>query len=148
MKDVFTIGFTKKSAQEFFELLKKNEVELVVDVRLNNTSQLSGFSKYPDIKYFLKEICGIAYKNDVTFAPTEQILKDYKKKEISWEDYVNKFNLLMEDRKIQEYIKKEYGDSVYSKICLLCSEEKPENCHRSIVAKFLKGVLNTEIIHL
>lgn len=148
MEKIFTIGFTKKTAQVFFELLKNNRVNMVVDVRLNNTSQLAGFSKYPDIKYFLKQICGIDYISDVKFAPTEQILKDYKAKKISWEDYVLQFDELMDIRKINEYIEVKYSNVPYDNICLLCSEEKPTNCHRSLVANHFNYVLGGNIIHL
>ncbi len=148
MDKIFTIGFTKKTAQVFFGLLEKNKVNTILDIRLNNTSQLAGFSKFPDIKYFLDELCAIDYISDVKFAPTEQILKDFKAKKISWDDYVLKFNELMSIRNINEYIKKEYGNSAYGNICLLCSEEKPTNCHRSLVAKCFSKVLGGTIIHL
>ena len=109
-----------------------------MNIRLNNTSQLAGFSKFPDIKYFLKELCSIDYISDVKFAPTDQILKDYKAKRISWDEYVIQFNELMKLRKITEY----------DNICLLCSEEKPINCHRSLVAKYFSEVLGGNIINL
>lgn len=91
---------------------------------MNNTSQLAGFSKYPDIEFFLNEICDISYIIDTKFAPTEQILKDYKKKKISWDSYVLEFNKVMDLRKIDRYIKIKYKDYPYDNICLLCSEEK------------------------
>lgn len=132
MDNIYTIGFTRKSAEVFFELLQKNQVEVLLDVRLNNTSQLAGFSKYPDIKYFLNKICGIEYISDVEFAPEEWILKDYKSKKITWEQYVIHFDELMEKRNITDYIKMHYSFLVDKKICLLCSEDKPDNCHRQI----------------
>ena len=100
MEKIFTIGFTKKTAQYFFELLIKNNVSTVLDIRRNNTSQLSGFSKYPDIEFFLKELCSINYMSDIKFAPTEQILKDYKSKKITWDEYIIQFNKLMKASKI------------------------------------------------
>lgn len=148
MNTIFTIGFTRKTAQTFFELLKSNMVNTVLDVRLNNTSQLAGFSKYPDIKFFLNEICNINYISDVRFAPTEQILKDYKNKKISWDNYVLQFNKIMELRKIDEYIKVKYKDYAYNNICLLCSEEKYINCHRSLVAEHFSNVLGGNVVHL
>ena len=148
MDNIFTIGFTKKTAQIFFELLKKNKVDVIIDIRLNNTSQLAGFSKYPDIKYLLKELCKIDYISDVKFAPTQQILKDYKAKKISWDQYVIQFSELMQSRKIKEHIEKEYGNCVYNNICLLCSEEKADNCHRSLVAKYFCDTLEGNIINL
>lgn len=148
MNNIFTIGFTKKTAQVFFESLRKNKVNAILDIRLNNTSQLAGFSKFPDIKYFLKELCSIDYISDVKFAPTDQILKDYKAKRISWDEYVIQFNELMKLRKITEYIKSEYDNCGYDNICLLCSEEKPIICHRSLVAKYFSEVLGGNIINL
>lgn len=146
MDKIFTIGFTKKKAQVFFETLKKNKVSVIIDIRLNNTSQLAGFSKFPDIKYFLEEICAIGYISDAKFAPTAQILKEYKAQRISWSDYVLQFNELMDLRKINDYIKAKYD--TYNNICLLCSEEKPFNCHRFLVAKHFNEVLGGNIIHL
>lgn len=148
METIFTIGFTKKTAQTFFELLKNNKINTVLDVRLNNTSQLAGFSKYPDIEFFLYEICNINYISDTKFAPTEQILKDYKKKEISWDNYVLEFNKVMDLRKIDEYIKIKYKDYAYDNICLLCSEDKYINCHRSLVARHFSDVLGGDVVHL
>lgn len=148
MNTIFTIGFTKKTAQTFFEILKSNKVNTILDVRLNNTSQLAGFSKYPDIKFFLNELCNINYVRDVKFAPTEQILKDYKNKKISWDNYVLQFNKIMELRKIDEYIKSRYEDYTYDNICLLCSEEKYINCHRSLVARHFSDVLGGKVVHL
>lgn len=136
----------KKTAQCFFELLRKNNVSTVLDIRRNNTSQLAGFSKYPDIEFFLKELCSINYINDIKFAPTDQILKDYKSKKIIWNEYVIQFNRLMEVIKIKDYIKEEYRS--YDNICLLCSEEKPNKCHRSLVADYFSEVLGGEIINL
>lgn len=148
MNIIFTIGFTKKTAQVFFELLKNNKVNTVLDVRLNNTSQLAGFSKYPDIEFFLNEICNINYISDAKFAPTEQILKDYKKKKISWDNYVLEFNKVMDSRKIDEYIEIKYKNYAYDNICLLCSEEKHINCHRSLVARHFSDVLGGNVVHL
>ncbi len=148
MDKIYTIGFTKKTAEVFFELLKNNEINAILDIRLNNTSQLAGFSKYPDIKYFLKELCAIDYFSDVKFAPTEQVLKDYKAKRITWDDYVLQFNELMESRNIKEYIQSKYGNCEYDNICLLCSEEKPVNCHRSLVANCFREILGCKVINL
>lgn len=146
MEKIFTIGFTKKTAQYFFELLIKNNVSTVLDIRRNNTSQLSGFSKYPDIEFFLKELCSINYMSDIKFAPTEQILKDYKSKKITWDEYIIQFNKLMKASKIEDYIAKEYCS--YDNICLLCSEEKPNKCHRSLVAGYFSDVLGCKVINL
>ena len=148
MNNIYTIGFTKKSAETFFELLINNRIEVLLDVRLNNTSQLAGFSKYPDIEYFLKNICNIKYISDTTFAPEEWILKDYKNKKMSWEEYVENFGELMEKRNIQEHILENYKELANKRICLLCSEEKSDFCHRSLVAEYFKSVFGLQIINL
>lgn len=148
MECIYTIGFTKKNAKRFFELLRKNEIELVLDVRLNNTSQLAGFSKYPDIEFFLNEICKISYVSDTRFAPEEWLLKDYKSKKLDWNQYVMFFDRMMVERDIISYIKHNYADYKDKRICLLCSEEKAENCHRYLVAQKFKEVFNCRIVNL
>ena len=98
MTNIYTIGFTKKDAKTFFELIKTNNITLVVDVRLNNTSQLAGFSKYPDIKYFLAKCAKCYYLSDKHFSPSETTLDDYIKKKINWDEYVKQFNETMDKR--------------------------------------------------
>lgn len=146
---IYTIGFTKKDAKTFFELLKENGVSLVIDVRLNNTSQLAGFSKYPDIKYFLGKCVKCYYKSDKLFSPTEETLKDYKNKVINWDQYVIQFNETMELRKIRDYIKSNYNH-VFEKetICFLCSEETPEQCHRRLIAEIFAEIFEANVFHL
>lgn len=149
MRETFTIGFTKKTAKSFFEILIDNGVEVILDIRLNNTSQLSGFSKYPDIEYFLKVICDIEYIHDVEFSPTEVTLKKYKKKEIDWTQYVHEFNETMRGRDIINHIRKNYTNIVNRKCCLLCSESTADQCHRKLVSNILANCFNDlEIIHL
>jgi uncharacterized protein (DUF488 family) len=149
MDSVFTIGFTKKTAEQFFELLKKNNIDVVVDVRLNNISQLAGFSKYPDIEYFLNEICHCEYKPDKLFAPSETTLKQWRDNKISWSQYVSQFDATMRQRNIDEHIKKAYSDLIEKKnICFLCSEETPENCHRRLIAERFASIFGVGIKHL
>ena len=144
---VYTIGFTQKNARKFFNLLRDNNVKTVVDIRLNNTSQLAAFAKGEDLKFFLTEFCGIEYIHDTTFAPTEILLKDYKNKKVSWLDYENEFDRIMKGRNIKEYIAKKYKGK--DSICLLCSEALPNQCHRRLVAEIFKEVLEkVQIIHL
>lgn len=146
-RQIYTIGFTKKTAQRFFELLKNNNVELMLDIRLNNTSQLAGFAKYPDIKYFLHVISDIEYVHDSTFSPSEATLKKYKKKEIEWQHYVEEFNQTMVKREIREYIQANYA--IEKRICLLCSESMADQCHRRLVSNEFKKVFSDlEIVHL
>ncbi|MDY4884017.1 MAG: DUF488 domain-containing protein [Anaerovibrio sp.] len=148
MGKIFTIGFTKKTAEKFFLLLERNNVDVVIDVRLNNTSQLAGFSKYPDIEFFLKRLVGTDYIHDEKLSPTSQILSDYKKRMISWDEYVKQFNELMHRRDIKSYIYDKYMFLKDDRVCLLCSEEKPQCCHRSLVAEIFQKVFDGEIIHL
>lgn len=130
---LFTIGFTQKSAEIFFRRLKKAGVKKLVDVRLNNVSQLAGFAKKDDLRFFLKELCGADYLHMPDLAPTQAILDDYKKHKGSWESYAQKFTALMASRHI-ETINKRILDGA----CLLCSEDKPDHCHRRLVAEYLK----------
>lgn len=144
---LYTIGFTKKTAEYFFELLTNNGIELVLDIRLNNTSQLAAFSKYPDIKFFLKKMLNIDYIHDTTFSPDENTLKEYKKKHISWEEYIVQFDETMHLRNIKQHIKMNY--LINKKICLLCSEPTADKCHRKLIAKQFKEIDNKlDIIHL
>jgi len=132
---ILTIGFTKKTAEEFFGALKDAGVERVVDVRLNNVSQLAGFAKRQDLAYFLKSICGIEYIHEPLLAPTQEMLDEYRKNGGSWQSYEERFLDLMEKRKIEERVPK----SIVDDGCLLCSEDKPHHCHRRLVAEYLKA---------
>lgn len=147
---LFTIGFTKKSAKEFFDLLKSNNIKKIIDIRLNNSSQLAGFTKGNDLKYFLKVICNIDYEHDISLAPTQEILDGYKKKKINWDQYEQLFkNLLIVRNSIDCINYKTKKD--YDNLCLLCSELSPKNCHRRLVAEYIKEnnlELNIQIIHL
>lgn len=131
---VFTIGFTKKSAQTFFEKLKTASVRRVIDVRLNNVSQLAAFAKRDDLAYFLKEICGIEYVHLPILAPTQEMLDSYKKHKGSWAAYEKQFLDLMESRKIEASL----SDETLEGGCLLCSEHQPHKCHRRLVVEYLK----------
>lgn len=130
---VFTIGFTKKSARQFFDALRKSGAKRVVDVRLNNVSQLAGFAKRDDLAFFLKEMCGIEYVHAPDLAPTQEMLDEYKKLKGDWDTYEGRFLDLMAKRKIEERIPKE----IVAEGCLLCSEDKPHYCHRRLVAEYL-----------
>ncbi len=147
---IYTIGFTKKSAEQFFGLLKKNNVRYLIDIRLNNSSQLAGFAKGRDLKYFLRELLGIGYIHDTKLSPTKEILDDYKNKLISWNEYEKKFIKLLEERNIRNHV----IDNLYEVLdgcCLLCSEETAEKCHRRLVAEYIQRVFCNEeikIIHL
>ena len=142
---VFTIGFTKKSARRFFELLRKSGAKRVVDVRLNNVSQLAGFAKKDDLAYFLREICGMDYVHRPDLAPTQEILDEYKKQRGDWATYETRFLALMRQRRIEETVSRD----VIADCCLLCSEDKPDFCHRRLVAEYLKQHwADVDIAHL
>ena len=142
---IFTIGFTKKPARRFFELLQRSGAKRVLDVRLNNVSQLAGFAKKDDLAYFLNEICEMEYVHLPELAPTKKILDDYKKRQGDWSTYENRFLELMKERRIEQTVpKKLVADG-----CLLCSEDKPHHCHRRLVAEYLKRYWgDVEVCHL
>jgi uncharacterized protein (DUF488 family) len=145
MIKIFTIGFTSKSASQFFNLLRNNGVEKIVDTRINNVSQLAGFAKGKDLAFFAKEIGNMEYEHKIDFAPTKDLLSDYRDKKISWEKYEVEYLNLLDRRKIVQKI--EVEDLHHN--CLLCSEHTPEKCHRRLLAEYLKSVRNDiEIIHL
>ena len=142
---ILTVGFTKKSAERFFEMLRKAGTRKVVDVRLNNISQLAGFAKKNDLAYFLQQICDADYIHLPSLAPTKEMLDAYKKRCGSWEDYARRFIDLMVERQIEDKIKPETLEDA----CLLCSEDKPHRCHRRLVAEYLKKHWgDVEIEHL
>jgi uncharacterized protein (DUF488 family) len=130
---IFTIGFTKKSAEQFFARLQEAGVKRVVDVRLNNISQLAGFTKKEDLRYFLKAIAGIEYVHLPELAPTQEMLDAFKKEKGDWAEYEKQFLELMASRHIEKKVPREILDGG----CLLCSEERPEHCHRRLVAEYL-----------
>ena len=132
---VFTIGFTRKTAREFFDKLRRPGLLRLLDVRLNNFSQLAGFTKRADLAFFCQSILSIEYRHMPELAPTQPMLDEYKKNAGDWLEYENKFLALMSDRKVEANIAKELIDGG----CLLCSELTPENCHRRLVAEYLKG---------
>ncbi|MBO3707318.1 MAG: DUF488 domain-containing protein [Candidatus Accumulibacter sp.] len=132
---MFTIGFTKKSAEAFFGKLTRSGAKRVVDVRLNNVSQLAGFAKRNDLQFFLREICHMDYVHVPELTPTQDILDEYKKNKGDWGVYEQKFLELMRKREIEKKI----DPAVIADGCLLCSEDKPHYCHRRLVAEYLKS---------
>jgi uncharacterized protein (DUF488 family) len=132
--EVYSIGFTKKSAQDFFGILKQHKIRRILDVRLNNVSQLAGFAKKDDLRFFLHEICGAAYEHEPLLAPTQQMLDQYKKEKGSWQAYEEAFLNLMNERQIQDRID---HASFQEPTVLLCSEPQPDHCHRRLVLEYL-----------
>lgn len=142
---IYTIGFTKKSAEQFFGKLIEAGVKKVIDSRLNNSSQLAGFAKKDDLRYFLKTLGNIDYIHMPDLAPTEDILAEYKKNKGDWDTYEKKFLTLMAERRIENVV----SPAELDQACLLCSEHLADHCHRRLVAEYLKGKWeNVDIIHL
>ena len=174
MTKIFTFGTNGKSPKNFFEILTKNKIDLLLDIRLNNKSQLAGFAKGGDeyLGYLLNKITGIKYIYDPYFAPTDEILDKYRKdknhiliedkeynssdiekaldkldkyrKDKNWNNYVNGFNKIIETRNFKKYFQNKYNK--YSNVCLLCAEETPEQCHRRLVAESI--INKKDINHL
>ena len=144
---VFTIGFTQKTAQEFFNLLKANGVRRLVDIRINPGGQLSGFAKQEDLPYFLSELAeGCQYVHRPELAPTKELLKDYRA-DGDWPRYVTRFEQLMDERDIPATLNKAEFEAAPA--CLLCSEATPEHCHRRLVAERLANCWSdVQIVHL
>ncbi|EOD9426876.1 TPA: DUF488 domain-containing protein [Vibrio harveyi] len=143
---IYTIGFTQKKAETFFSYLKSSGVRTLIDVRLNNVSQLAGFAKRDDLKFFLRELCGAEYVHMPELAPTKDILNAYKKGNMSWETYEDKFLNLMAKRNVERLI----NPSLIDQGCLLCSEHEPHLCHRRLVVDYLNENtdLNLNVKHL
>ena len=142
---VYTIGFTKKSAETFFGLLRDSGAKRLIDIRLNNVSQLAGVAKRDDLAYFLRHICGMDYEHMPDLAPTQEILEAYRGKQIMWEEYEKRFRALMSDRRVEKMSIRR----AMTNACLLCSEETAEHCHRRLVAEYLHEHWgDVEIVHL
>lgn len=142
---LFTIGFTKKTARDFFGLLGDSGSSLLVDTRLRNVSQLAGFAKRQDLEYFLGELCGMSYRHELLLAPIEEALSAYQSGALAWEQYAVEYLELLRSRRVEEVLRPAELDCAV----LLCSEATPERCHRRLAAEYLADVWgNTEIVHL
>jgi len=145
--NLYTIGFTHKNAEQFFELIINNNIELLIDIRLNNKSQLSGFAKGDDIAYFLRSICQCNYTHCLEFAPTKEMLDGYKSKRITWVEYERQYLSLIESRRSCHNFMERFGS--YKNICLLCSESTAEKCHRRLLAEMITVVRpDVELKHI
>jgi len=141
--EIHTIGFTQKTAEEFFELLRAAGIKRLVDVRLNNVSQLAGFAKRDDLRYFLRELCDADYVHLPILAPDEGLLKGYRDKTISWEDYVPRYQALLTERRVEEVLDRSlFGVPAV----LLCSEPTAERCHRRLAAEYLAGAWGGAVV--
>jgi len=133
--EVCSIGFTQKTAEQFFTILRRAGIRRLLDVRLNNVSQLAGFTKRDDLRFFLREVCGADYQHEPLLAPTQELLDEYKKSKGPWPDYETKFLALMVERKIEDRIDR----ALFSvPTALLCSEPTAERCHRRLVLEYLR----------
>mgnify|MGYP003620080316 CR=1 FL=1 len=144
---LFTLGFSGKNAKTFFELIKKNGVKTLVDIRLNNKSQLAGFTKAGDLPYFLEKICDVKYIHQELLAPSKELLDGYKKGEINWQTYEKDYINILNHREI---LKKLDFDTL-NESCFLCSEALPTQCHRRLLVEYLQkklNIQNIEIVHL
>ena len=145
--EIYTIGFAQTPAAEFFGKLKEVGVRRLLDVRLNNTSQLAGYAKRDDLKFFLREVCGADYEHEPLLAPTQEMLDAYKKHKGSWQDYEEQFLKLMAERQIERRLDRTQFS--HKPTVMLCSERTPEHCHRRLVVNYLREAWNDlEAVHL
>lgn len=143
---LFTIGFTKSTAESFFTRLERAGVRRVYDTRANRTSQLSGFSKENDLKFFLAKINSIEYSAKDILAPNKILLKAYRDKEIGWDEYARRYLSSLSVKKVEEHFR---GEHYLESTCLLCSEHEPDRCHRRLAAEYLREANDLlEIVHL
>lgn len=141
---LFTIGFTKTSAEHFFDRLERAGATGIVDVRLNNRSQLAGFAKRGDLAYFARALCGMGYAHRPELAPTQDMIDAYRKRKGPWDDFERDFLKLMAERRIEDIDRASLDGG-----CLLCSEDKPHHCHRRLVAEYLRDRWgDLDIVHL
>ncbi len=144
--EIYTIGFTQRTAAAFFAALKEAGIRQLVDVRLNNSSQLAGFAKRGDLTYFLREICAASYRHEPLLAPTQEMLDAYKKAKGSWDNYERRFMALLRERRVEEAL----SPSLFAvPTVLLCSEATAAHCHRRLVCDYLNAHWgNVRAIHL
>jgi len=128
---IFTIGYTEKSARDFFDLIKANKIDTLIDVRLYNNTQLAGFSKSRDLEYFLAELCDCGYVWAKQFAPSPSLFNDYKNGQIDWAGYEAVYRAFLNAHPCLDFFRLYQGKG----ICLLCAEDTPECCHRRLLAE-------------
>jgi uncharacterized protein (DUF488 family) len=130
---LFTIGFTGKSAEEFFSILTKNKVSTVIDIRLNNNNMFAGFTKKENFPYVLRHLAGIDYIEMRSCTPTDELLNNLKNEEITWSEYKKQYLKLLKEQKVVE----KFSKKILSRACLLCAEPEPDYCHRKLLADYL-----------
>lgn len=146
--NLYTLGFTQKSAEEFFGLIKLHKITTLIDIRRNNNTQLLGFTKGKDLAYFLKELCECKYEYCPEYAPNKEIFEAYKKKLITWENYAQRYIEIMKEKEAVKNFYQRFNRKI--NICLLCSEVKPNKCHRRLLAEMIKANYpdKIEILHI
>lgn len=143
--ELFTIGYTKKSAEKFFGIIIDNKIEIVADVRLYNSTQLAGFSKSADLQYFLKKICGCNYIALKQLAPNSSLFENYKNGKTSWNEYEKIYNKFLDTQANLDF----FCVFKNKRICILCAESTPEHCHRRLIAEKVSKICdNVKITHL
>lgn len=142
MMKTFTIGFTGKTAEKFFRLLQAAQVKNLLDVRLNNTSQLAGYAKKEDLRFFLKEVAGIDYREVKDLAPSKAILSSYQKGSLNWERYEDLYLGEIAKRSVERLLEPSWFDQS----CLLCSEHEPHFCHRRLAVEYLNDKWNSCLV--
>lgn len=141
---LYTIGFTKHSAENFFETLKSAGVNKLIDIRINKSSQLAGFAKGSDLPYFLRISAGITYDSKENLAPTKELLIRYRSKEISWEVFEDLYlGQIKSSGALKALIPKDFENA-----CLLCSEHESDRCHRRLLADELHKLWGIQVVHL
>lgn len=136
---LYTIGYSKKTAEEFFSILRDNGVKQIVDIRRHNTNQLAGFTKESDLPWFLDTIAGIDYSHELSLAPSEELMRAYRKEGLPFDEFAKQLRAEFAEREMPKLID---GSA------LLCSEPKPDTCHRSVAAQYLAEKGDVEVVHL
>ena len=148
---IYTIGFTHKTAEEFFGLISSHRIRTLIDTRLNNNTQLAGFTKCGDLGYFLKRLCRCRYEYCPEYAPSSELLSSWRKKAVSWGEYVSEYTKLMVERgAVKDFIAR---FCKCKSVCLLCSEAEPIHCHRRLLAEMTAAELKlrgkkAEVVHI
>jgi uncharacterized protein (DUF488 family) len=143
---LYTIGFTKKSAEKFFTLLKDHGVECLVDIRLHPNGQLAGFARQNDLPYLLSHLAECDYLHVAALAPTDEILSEYRANH-NWDRYAERFEALMDSRNVPNSLDRALFEQKIC--CLLCSEDTPERCHRRLVAeRIARHWPDVNLVHL
>ena len=143
--NLYTIGFTGKSAEQFFTLVSETKASRLIDIRINRTSQLAGFAKEQDLKFFIPELTNMDYVVREDLAPTKDLLASYRRQDIAWEQFAERYEQLLRERVLQNALSRED----FSNSILLCSEKEPEKCHRTLLANILiEQFPSLEIVNL